>query len=247
MVGNIGASACWANFDSWTERMVAREVTFAVFAANTKQDFERMARIAARRRRLPSWMGLDDVANDLVHLAWHYALERVSKADGREVVGYQPGMYRSGAGAYVRWKIRAKIGKLISRARGENQHRRSGPGAPEYLSKTGEHGGVGGLPELPVDSTAELEAERSMRFDRLERLCESPRETLVLRAIRDARGDEDDVAKCIVRDPRASDEGLVEVAAARGAVKEFVREWSRDLGAVGKPSARKGAEVWAAA
>jgi hypothetical protein len=240
----MSLNSCWENFDRWAERMVSKEVTFDAFARATRADFDRLARAAARRRRLPGWMGLDDAANALIEYAWHYALERVSKSGA---VGYVAGMYRAGPGAYLRRKLRQKIAKTISRARGENQHRRKGPPAPEFLSKTGEQGGPGGLPELAEESTVEETVVRSQRFARLRALCDSPRELAVLRAIEQGAGDEKRVAATLASERDVSQE----IAAAE--VARFMSEWTEELGSTKdlakktrakRPS--KGAEAWAA-
>ncbi len=63
-------TSAWDTFDSWAQKLVSGEVTFHAFAAATRGDFDRMARIAARRRRPPAWMGVDDVANSLILHAW---------------------------------------------------------------------------------------------------------------------------------------------------------------------------------
>ncbi len=142
-----------------------------------------------------------------------------------------PGLYASGPGAYIRWKLRTKIGKELSAARGENQHRRSGPPAPEYLSKTGETGGPGGLPEVAEASTAEGSMDRALRFKHLERLCESSHELAVIRAIEVGRGDEDATVAMLSEAQACSPEQ------ARKSVNDVVKSWSQQLGEVPRRAA----------
>lgn len=219
-------TSTWDTFDRCAEQLVRREITFDRFARSCRGDFERLARSAAGRRRLPAWFGVDDVASLLVQLAWHYALERVSRTrDGRAVKGYEPGLYAAGAGAYLRWKLRRRIAKEISRARGENQHRRGGPGAPEFLSKTGEHGGVGGLPEIEVAPASESRVDRALRFKHLRRMAETPREVAVIGALEAADGDEEIVFTLAAQNAGVSRD------VAKKHVGQVVREWATQLGA----------------
>lgn len=223
----IKKSSGWDNFDSLAEQMVRRSIPFEEFAAKTKPEFQRLARAAARRRRLPAWVGLEDVANSLVHHAWHYALERVGR---NGMVGYVPGMYVGGAGAYIRRKLRQKIGKELSKARGENQSTRTGPRAPEYLSRTGEYGGIGGLPEIPVASETEAMVERAMRFGRLLPLCETALERAILRAIEAGGPDEEIVMESLAHDPDAKAVGVASTRDAKREVDAFIASWKKELG-----------------
>jgi len=125
-------------------------------------------------------MDADDVKSQLISLAWHYLFERRCR---NGAVGFDPARYEN-AGAYCRWKIRAKMGKVISRAKGENQHTRRGPGSPEYLSKTGE------LPERAGDDSVEALAERAIELKKLETICETVREFAVVRALAQGLGDD---------------------------------------------------------
>lgn len=217
----------WENFDFWAEKLVRREASFSVFAANTRSEFARLARAVMRRRRPPAWLGIDDVVNSLVGYAWHYALERVSR-DGS--VGYVVGRYVGGPGAYLRRKLRQKMGKDLSKARGEDQNRRAGPPAPEYLSKTGVHGGAGGLPEIPVASTSEIVLERSRRIARMMSWCETPKERVVLRAIVTG-GSEPLVIEALAADPEAPSIGVTNRDEAKLAVQAFMKDWSAQFGA----------------
>ncbi len=223
------ATPQWENFDIWAEKMAAlRTCTFAEFVAHTTSDFLRLARIATRRKRPPSWMTLEDVAISLTRFAWHYALERVAK-DGH--VGYDASKWRSGAGSYLRRKLRQKIAKEISKARGEHQGTRRGPPrVPEYLSRTGEHGGIGGVPDVVVESVAEQAAERALRFRHLERICETPKELTILRAIEAKGADEDSIVECLASDPFAAAYGVDSPVTARAAFRAFVSSWSKELG-----------------
>ncbi len=227
----------WEKFDSAAARAVAKQITFEAFVKETSEDFSRLARIAARRRRLPVWWGLEDVKNTLISLAWHYGFERVA-SDG--TVGFDASRYSS-AGAYIRWKIQKRVQKEISKARGENQHARSGPGAPEYLSKTGELGGPGGVPDRSEDSTAEMAVERSLRFDRLAKLCDDVREFVLLTAIARGLGDDRTVIAFLVEHPDAERFGFDTPEKASAAVDGFVDTWTKQLGAKKKRAAIKGA------
>lgn len=243
-------TSIWERFDRFAALAVRKEITFSTFERETVADFARMARIAARRRKLPSWLGLDDLKNQMVELAWHYAFVRKSM-DG--TIGFNPARYDS-AGAYIRWKIRAKIGKVISRARGENQHDRKGPGTPEYLSKTGD------VPELgssPSEQGAEVMLDRSRRLRRLERLCETTREFVLLRALTQGMGDDRRVVGFLLARQAETTEFLGEelvedasgekirkitkafavtdAAAANRAINAFVDGWSKKYGAIPLP------------
>lgn len=177
-------STAWENFDRWCDAAVRREVNFARFVKEADADFGRLARIAARGKHPPAWMGVDDVKSQLIALSWHYLFERPNRKTG--AVGFDPSCYNS-AGAYCRWKIRMKMKKVLSRAKGEHQHRRMGPGAPEYLSKTGE------LPEqstiVGVDEIAERAIEIRRMKPALERLCKTAREFAIVNAIAQGLGD----------------------------------------------------------
>jgi hypothetical protein len=209
---------------------VRGEITFSAFVREASEDFARMARIAARRRRPPSWMGLDDITSMMITFAHHYGFERVSK-DGH--VGFDPARYTS-AGAYIRWKIRARVGKELSRARGENQHDRKGPPAPEFLSWTGELGGPGGLPERSEPATAEAVVDRSLRFDRLKRLCETVKEFAIVSALARGLGDDRHVIGFLMEHPEAKALGFDTPETAAAAVDGFVTNWTKQLGPLKK-------------
>lgn len=167
-------SSVWESFDAMAAKvLVEKSITFQEFVEKCSADFGRMAAIAARRRRLPAWMGIDDVKNEAIRLAWHYGFER---KDRRGNVGFHPGMYRN-AGAYLRFKIRNKLAKIISSARGENQHTRKGPPSPEFLSKTGE------VPEEIAEPTAERELSDARGKAALDRFCRAVREMVLAREI----------------------------------------------------------------
>lgn len=177
----------WDSFDAATTELVSNQISFAEYTRRTGADFDRLARIVTRRRRPPTWYSVEDAKVEAVQWAHHYLFERVS-ADG--TVGFDVARYRN-PGAYVRQKVRQKLGKILSKVRGENQNTRRGPGAPEHLSKTGELGGPGGLPELHDDAQAAEEMiERARGLEALEALAETAREFWILRAMAQGMGDD---------------------------------------------------------
>lgn len=211
-------SKAWEAFDRLASAAVRREITFDQFARRADGDFCHMARIAARKRRLPTWMGVDDVKSQLVELAWHYLFTRECR---NGAVGFDQARYES-AGAYCRWKIRTKIGKVISRAKGENQHTRRGPGSPEFLSKTGE------LPEV-ADISAEELALASIEFSKLERICATAAEFAVLRAITQCVGDEARVTGYLVENGVVKDAAGARREVAKFHAKVFARSQKKML------------------
>jgi hypothetical protein len=222
----IGSSV-WENFDNWADRLVAKTCTFAEFASQTANDLIRMSRIAARRRRPPSWIRFEDIGSDLLAYCWYYAFEHRCKT-GK--VGYDAARGRS-PGAYLRFCIRKHVQKDLSRARGENQHRRSGPAAPEYLSKTGELGGPGGVPDRAGAEVSEEIVERSLRFDRLAKLCDNVREFVIISAIARGLGDDRRVIAFLLEHPEADALGFGTAESAADAVDGFVDAWAKQLGA----------------
>ncbi len=195
-------NTAWDNFDSWAEKMARGEVDFDRFLRETKSEFMRLARRVARMKKLPSWWTIDDVFNGLVTAAWHNFFVRAG--------GFKVGMYRS-PGAWIRWKAQNRVRKDISKAKGENQHRRLGPGVPEYLSKTGE------LPEQ--SSEANVAVECSIELRKLEKICKVTKDFVILRAIADAFGDR---------------EAVVEILAGTSASPEEKKSARRDLDAFQK-------------
>ena len=180
-------SGTWDTFDAATVELVSKRITFTEFARRTGADFDRLARIVTRRRKPPTWYSVDDARVEAVQWAHHYLFERVSR-DG--TVGFDVKRYRN-PGAYVRQKVRQKMGKILSKVRGENQNTRKGPGAPEHLSRTGELGGPGGLPELHDDArAAEDMVERARELEALQNLAETAREFWILRAMAQGMGDD---------------------------------------------------------
>lgn len=209
----------WEKFDDLASRMAKREITFGVFAHETKNDFQRLARGIARHKRLPVWWSLDDLAQSLLADAWWYFFERKG--------GFDPERYNS-AGAFIRWKARHKTTKRLSSARGENQHTRRGPGAPEYLSKTGETGGIGGLPEVPVEENFDARLLRDSRFERLRALTETPYEAELLDALKAAGNqDAERVIAIFVERGLAKDE-----EDGKSVLKKMHASWTRSLGSV---------------
>ncbi len=213
---------------------MTKEVSYAQFVRETSADFARMARIASRRRQFPSWYDVDDAKSELIAFCWHYGFERVSK-DG--TIGFNPARYQS-AGAYLRWKVRTKVGKVISRARGEDQHSRRGKARPEYLSKTGE------LPEIATETAAEVSLGRARKIKSLERLAETTRDFVMLRALGQRNGDDRRVVGYLLDQPEETRQELgIEVVnkvsqkfavtdaeTAYRAVECFVDDWSKKHG-----------------
>lgn len=197
---------CWANFDTWADRLARKECTFEEFANATNADAGRMARTAARRKTPPNWMSVDDVKSQIVTLLWFYACKRVAPRSG--VVGFDPSKYRN-AGAWLRWKVQKKLAKELAKARGENLHTRRGPGAPEYLSKTGE------LPEMT--QTAEAAAEVSIEVGKLRAICKATRDFVILDAIVQCLGDRPSVVEFLT----AGEGGFKDSKEARAALSEF--------------------------
>lgn len=164
----------WETFDRLADELVRHAITFPQFVRMAGNDFARIARKVARRRRLPTWLDLDDLKNQAIELAWHYAFERPNKKTG--AVGFDGSQYKS-AGAYLRWKLNAKLGKIASRARGESQHTRKGPGTPEVLTRTGE------TPDGVVQAEAETALASARDNDALKRLIKAVRDVAVAQEV----------------------------------------------------------------
>ncbi len=211
-------STVWEAFDALTSDLVNRTVTFKDYITRTETDFARLARIATRRRRPPPWLDVDDVKIQLQALAWHYLFERVG-TDG--TVGFDPTRFRN-PGAYVRIKIKNKIQKELSRARGENQNTRKGPPAPEYLSRTGE------LPDMSDDSEcAEAMIERSRGIDALKKLATTAREFTILKAMAEGLGDDRRVIAFMLKPESREVLGCATELEAHAVINGFVEEWSK--------------------
>lgn len=193
----------WERFDRAAEAMAKKEVKFEKFLAITRPDFGRLARKVARMKRLPAWVSLEDVEHQLVVAAWHNFFVRAG--------GFDPSKYRS-AGAWIRWKAKNRVLKDLSKARGEYQHTRRGPAAPEYLSKTGE------LPDVADRENVELLAERSIEIKKLEKICETSREFAVVQALAQGMGDDRRVVAFLLK----QDQGFTDASEALRAVDDLV-------------------------
>jgi hypothetical protein len=221
----------WENFDGLTAAVVNNEISFFEYTRRADVDFSRMSRIASRRKHLPAWIDVEDVKTQLMAHAWHYLFERVAR-DG--TVGFDPNRYRN-PGAYVRQKIRQKISKDLSKARGENQNTRKGPAAPEYLSKTGELGGPGGLPDLGDDnSAAESMVDRARGLDALKKLATTLREFTILQALAQGMGDDRRVVAFLLREESRSACGFSTEREVIDGLDRFVNEWSKKHGAISR-------------
>lgn len=212
----------WEKFDRLAAACVSKEIDFAAFVREGDAEFDRLARVVARQRRLPTWMDLGDVKAQLIQLAWHYLFERKCR---NGAVGFDPARYRS-AGAYCRWKVRHKIAKIISRAKGERQGdsvdengnklpARQGPGAPEYLSKTGE------LPDHGGDEAVEDRVERARSLDKIRAFCETARDFAMVSAMARGMGDDRRVVAFLLD----AEVGFETPAQAYEALEEFVEEF----------------------
>jgi len=210
------ARSAWENFDRLAKELADRksapgytkamaEKDFAWFLSQTKEDFWRLARKVARDKKIPASWSEDDVFQEVVTAAWHNFYVRVG--------GFDPAKYRS-PGAWMTWKAKNRARKNISRAKGEDQHKRQGPGRPEYLSKEGV------LPEAPADSMVEERVEASLRLDRLEKVCATAREFAVLHAIARELGDRESVIVSL-----AAGEGFAGEADARAELKKFEKNY----------------------
>lgn len=198
--GNEVESKAWASFDRWAKLMADKEIGFDQFAGETQGDFRRLARGLTFKKRIPAWWTVDDVYAACVTAAWHNFFVRAG--------GFDPTKYRS-AGAWIRWKVRHRVMKDISKARGENQHTRQGSGRPEYLTKTG---------ELPDTAKVDSVAECAVEIGRLARVCTAVREIAVLRAMVKGLGEKDAVVAFLLEDQES---GIKDRRDANRAIAEF--------------------------
>jgi hypothetical protein len=160
-----GASS-WAEFDQKVTDLVDGKIDFQVFAKIARSDIERLARAAMRRRRPPSWYGLDDLVGYAMARGWHHLFERRCQ---NGAIGFDRARYRN-AGSYLRLKLKFALAKELSRVRGENQHTRSGPARAEYLSREGE------IPEIAVDANAESQTHFGRQVHALMTVCLASRD-----------------------------------------------------------------------
>lgn len=227
----------WENFDAAAARMISKEITFDQFAVLVGPDIARMGRRATHLRRPPAWVGQDDVQYSLLWWCWYYAFQHRCR-DGRR--GFNPERHPS-AGSYLRFCIQKHVQKELSRGRGESQHRRQGSSrAPEFLSKTGETGGLGGLPEIADEApSSEDLAARSEKIERLRHFAETARDLVMLSALAQAAGDDRRVVAFLLDQPEATKKelGIADAKGALEAVDSFVDDWSKKYGA--KPKARE--------
>ncbi len=257
------AADCWTNFNEKTRDLLNAAIAigahgisapllpppvkrkldaaFVTYLAAVGSDVKRIAKVAMRKKFVPSWMDLDDVMGEVRALLWDYMFVR---EDASGVVGFSS-ENGSSPGVWLHWKTNRKLWKGLSKKRKECQHCRGAGGldktgepkkngrgevicsacsgyeklhgkmpgaAPEYLSKTGE------LPDLVEESTAEAICERALQRKKLAKLKNTVQEFAMLEAL--TRGDEPRIVAYLI-EMKAYDDPDVALRAVNAFVASY--------------------------
>jgi hypothetical protein len=135
----------------------AREgrITFEQFVRETRTKWRARAQAFARAFRLPTWLTVDDIEQELLLEAWH------------SLPGYEDGRGAVGVWSFVSFCAIKKTTKIVQGARGVEKHRRKGPARFEAPISSLAKAGDEDAPEIEVavepDQERVLEERANLR------------------------------------------------------------------------------------
>lgn len=142
---------------------------------------------------VPAWLGREDLEQELrVQLVLH-----LSRFDGLRAKSASPE-------AYLSFSTRKRVQKIVQRAQGLEQHRRSGRARFEIA--VGDTACPDGPTTFQVDAGADPHAEvdRAERYGVLRGLCDTEGELAVIGALEVSGGEEDAAADWLWADKRSA-------------------------------------------
>jgi len=184
-------------------------IDFAEFARRTERDRSGFVnRIHRQLDPIPSWHGAEDTSQDFLLEVWLGEKK------------YDPA--KSRAGKYFRWHVKGAM-KRVQKARGVEQHRRSGQPRferPMAMTESETSLLIDGAPD------AEWMTARTQYYSILMQLCTTQRQRVVIAALEMRGGDLDAASVAIVQAERSIRRrlGVRTCSDARRLVKRVVDE-----------------------
>ena len=183
------------------ERFRSGRATYAEFARVTREKWVAMARYLMRHWRVPGWVDVEDVVQDLLLGAW------------QGVWVYEPARGSRDLAAHVEYHAVDKAKKRMHKLRGAKLHGNAdaNPGhidVPFSALGRGREGGDGevwAMNQSIIPATQEQDVEDAITLERLKRQCESFEEVLMVEALYLTGEDLVASVQMVYGDPRARD------------------------------------------
>lgn len=172
----------------------AREgrITFEQFVAETRGKWRARAQAFVRAFRIPAWLSVDDIEQELLTEAWS------------ALPGYEDGRGGVGVWSFVSFCAIKKTTKIVQAARGVEKHRRKGPARFEAPISSLAKAGDEDAPEIEVavEATQERALEERENLRRVFEMLDEHGCADMLAAFATSR-DADDAADTIYDDVKA--------------------------------------------